>query len=109
MSTIIVDEAAAIGEKLDEAAAQTQPLDPCSHRPLVCCGKLDEFVAAGFAFPFVRPLLYNLERGEMYTPGWVVYLYRRGGKGAPVLKDSQRVILNYCPFCGAKLEWNNRG
>ena len=109
MPSIIIDEAHAVGDKLDKAAEQTQPPDPWSPNPPTCCGKFEEFIAAGFAFPFARPVLYNLERGELYTPGWIVYLYQKGGKGAPVLKGSLRVILNYCPFCGAKLEWNNRG
>lgn len=59
----------------------------------ICCGKLEQLIAEGYGHPF------SCENGV-----WKIWLTKKKKSGNHNDKDYKKVIMTFCPFCGANLE-----
>lgn len=59
----------------------------------ICCGELERLIAEGYKFPF------SCEDGR-----WRILLTKRKKSGAHNDKDYKKILMDFCPFCGTRLE-----
>ena len=72
-----------------------------------CCGKLEE-VNKFAELPFERPMCVDEDTHNFYTGPWIVLLFRRTPSGKVSEKYVGLMRLNFCPFCGEKLDTERR-
>lgn len=67
----------------------------------VCCGAIEK-LAGKFDWPLYRPLILDKETKDLKPGDWSIKLINLTSSGK-ISKDSATAIINYCPFCGARL------
>ena len=83
-------------QKLPEMRDETSP------RRSTCCGAL-ELLEKQSGSPVYRPVRANMQSGQLSCNDWALRLTPITSGGRVSRKGHGAVLINYCPFCGAKL------
>ncbi len=75
----------------------------------ICCGML-EYINEEYPYPIEQPLNINFSTGQMDVSKWFIRLNKltKSGKISEASENRSLVRIEYCPFCGKKLEYDDK-
>ncbi len=66
------------------------------------CNCLQE-VSERWPEPFGKPIMFNMENGQMSASVWAVKVFTLNPSGTIKKSSMSHLMINYCPICGCEL------